>query len=293
MMDNCFLSVVIPVTRKESAVELLQSINLSTGVEFVFEVVLLVSDEIHLKKEDYFYDVKVIITEEKFSPAVGRNLGVEASSGKYILFVDDDCIADTDLLKNWFLYIKENNPQIAAGCVVPRDTVSMVQRFCVFQGIVCVSSEADFSGYLLCANALFKREVFDSLRGFDEVFKFAGGEDVDISLRAKALGFDVLFASQPLVYHKHSDSWFYWIRKCFDYGKSFRLVMAVNDNTSVLIDNKSYDFNKVFSFLKIPFKILNNLKGYDRKRQKIGDIFLFPFLSYFFNVVFRIGMFFK
>jgi len=55
-----------------------------------------------------------------------------------------------------------------------------------------------------CA-ALYHRKIFEETGGFDETF-FAFGDDADLGLRARLLGWTAWYVPTAVVYHKHSAS---------------------------------------------------------------------------------------
>lgn len=292
-MENMFFSLVIPVTRKFYLEKLLSAVKQQGDVDFSFEVLLVLADDIPLDLQSYDFTVQIIKADKQLSPAKARNLGADKAKGEFILFMDDDCIPDTEFLVCWYKYLKNTGDVIATGAVLPLETFSLAQRFCLYKGIVAVYDKDTFKGLLVSANCVLQRDVFFKLNGFREAFDFAGGEDTDLSLRAMACDYDIGFASDALVYHRHNSSMFFWLKKYYFYGKSMAMVCRLNPNYLDVFRVKDYSFMKMFSFFRIPVKIVGNIKSYDKSKHKLKDIFLFPFLSYFFNLVFRMGMFFS
>lgn len=289
-MQKKIISVVVPVTRINYIGDLLDAISRQSIAVDLFEVILVSAADIRLDNSNYGFDIRIVKPEEKLSPSAARNLGVNEASSEFIVFTDDDCLPSSDWLSEWCAFINSQNVFVAAGCVLPWDISRLIQRFCLFKGIVSLKDESDFQGFVVTANCCFNKRVFNELLGFDKRFSFAGGEDVDISLRAKASGYVIDFCSKTLVYHRHSSSMFYWLKKYFYYGKAMHAVFALNSNASVLFEKNNYTFIKIFSLFKIPFKIVKSLQVRKKTGARLGDVLIFPFLSYFFNVVFNLGM---
>lgn len=291
-MQNKNISVVVPLTRIHYLDELLESLAEQRLSGDFFEVILVSAKDILIDRSRYDFDIKIIKTQEKLSPAVARNTGVKEASADFIVFTDDDCLFDSSWLQSWRDFIQTKDVSVASARILPLDITHLIQRFCLFKGIVCVKDQSAFKGFLITANCMFRKDVFNGLMGFDSRFDFAGGEDTDISLRAKASGYKIDFCQNSLVYHRHPAGVFYWLKKYFYYGMAMHNVFNLNPNASEFFESKNYNFLKIFSLFKIPFKIVESLKDRKHTGVMLVDIIIFPFLSYFFNVVFNVGMLF-
>ena len=125
-------------------------------------------------------------------PAANRNHGAAAAHGDWILFLDDDCFANSNLLAQYS----------AAAAQAPQT--------CVFEGAIHATGPRPNGhhvapinvqgGYLWSCNFLVRRRVFESLGGFDERFPYAL-EDCDFLLRLKAQGSHPVFVAAATVKH--------------------------------------------------------------------------------------------
>ncbi len=59
------------------------------------------------------------------------------------------------------------------------------------------------TGWVSGGSGLFSREIWLLLLGFDERFYPAYWEDIDLSFRARQMGYGVLFDEQAVVFHQH------------------------------------------------------------------------------------------
>jgi GT2 family glycosyltransferase len=108
-------------------------------------------------------------------PAKNRNHGVQQSSGKWIVFIDDDCLPDKALLLSYQKAIKDYPMvEVFEGCIKPDRPK---QRF----DEVCPVNLT--GGYLWSCNFAVTRALFDKIGGFDIKFPYPCVEDVDFRLR--------------------------------------------------------------------------------------------------------------
>ena len=103
-------------------------------------------------------------------PAANRNAGARAASGDFLVFLDDDCIPERDLLAG---YARALRLDVAAyeGRIT-----------CKAAGDVAADdvSREPHGGTLWSCNFAIRRDVFAALGGFDERFPIAHMEDADL-----------------------------------------------------------------------------------------------------------------
>jgi GT2 family glycosyltransferase len=151
-------------------------------------------------------------------PAVARNAGVRASSGPLVAFIDDDCAPATEWLVRLLAALERGGDRVGAvgGAVVAADSTNWVSRFCnavdYATGVQPVFENASTQ------NSCFRRRVFEELEGFDESFRHPGGEDPDLSFRARAAGYELVYAPDAIVYHAGIESYRDFLRHMYRRG---------------------------------------------------------------------------
>jgi GT2 family glycosyltransferase len=126
-------------------------------------------------------------------PAANRNHGARFGSASWILFLDDDCYVDDDLLRAYATWQAEDSTAL------------------VFEGAIHpVGDPPDGShhaplnlsgGKLWSCNMLVARTAFAAVGGFDDRFPFACREDVDLAQRLRRVGCRIVFARTARVFH--------------------------------------------------------------------------------------------
>ncbi|MCM1319905.1 MAG: glycosyltransferase family 2 protein [Muribaculaceae bacterium] len=169
---------------------------------------------------------KVILLPQNMGVAYARNRGVEAASGRYILFLDDDTEATVEALDILVEYM-DLHPEVGiVGCAL-RDAQGRLQNsFKGYPGLLCkvknvlsaklhitalkekcglksepkLPSQVIYPTYIIGACQLLRREVFEKVGLLDEHI-FYGPEDADFCIRAARKGY--LTAFLPYISIRH------------------------------------------------------------------------------------------
>jgi GT2 family glycosyltransferase len=146
-------------------------------------------------------------------PAANRNSGAKKAAGKWLVFLDDDCIPDAGLLLSYNSFmVKDVSPDVIEGAIYSDEHIKLL-----FIAPVNLTG-----GNLWSCNFAIKKSVFDQIGGFDENFKFPHLEDMDLHRRLAAGGYHIKFNDKAKVYHParpvaspqksalYNESWFYY-----------------------------------------------------------------------------------
>jgi GT2 family glycosyltransferase len=125
-------------------------------------------------------------------PAGNRNAGVDRAKGEWIVFLDDDCIAQKGYLAAYSISIRKN-PHIFVyeGRIFPDRPKRSWAEGC---------PENEKGGMLWTSNLCIKKSLFQELLGFDENFEVAF-EDVDFAYRIKRSMHKTFFVYNASVCH--------------------------------------------------------------------------------------------
>ena len=129
---------------------------------------------------------------KKNGPAGNRNAGVARAQGEWIIFIDDDCIAQKGYLLAYLKAI-EKNPKVDLfeGYIFPDRPKRTWAETC---------PENSSGGMFWTSNLCIRKRVFDELGGFDETFEVAY-EDVDFAYRIQKVGKKTLFVKDAAACH--------------------------------------------------------------------------------------------
>lgn len=151
----------------------------------------------------------------------GRNVGIEKSSGDYLIFIDDDATVKEDFIERLELNTKSRSYGAFCGRILNPSDGSPFRR-CYEDGKSRVLRAFDFS-YFAGSAIILRRDVIEKIGLFDEEFgsgaKYYGGEDSDIFFRLKRGGEDILYLPEVVFYHHVLDR--------YDRVKIFNYAYAV------------------------------------------------------------------
>jgi GT2 family glycosyltransferase len=126
-------------------------------------------------------------------PAANRNNGARQGTAEWILFLDDDCYLEADLLAAY------------GACIADQPGTD------VFEGAIHQVGERPngnhhapintMGGFLWSCNMLMRRRAFEAIGGFDERFPFACLEDCDLMERLRLAAVPMHFAEHAVVLH--------------------------------------------------------------------------------------------
>ncbi len=191
------LSVVVPThDRPDLLARLLGALASQTVGSATFETVVVddgsrtpVGDLSRLRSE-----VRVLRHEHSRGPAAARNTGWQAAQGDLIAFTDDDCRPSPRWLEALLEAWNGEEARIVQGRTEPdqQGEAHPLGRTMEISGP---------TGLYETCNIAYPRRLLEGTGGFDERFRRACGEDVDLGMRASRAGAELAFAPKALVHH--------------------------------------------------------------------------------------------
>jgi len=189
------VSVIIPVLDSPLVADTLASVK---GQEFDLdkvEILVIGLDNLHLVKPDN----KVQFIETHGSVSEARNLGIKISSGKWLVFLDSDCVAKKRWLKQLVNRLEEGKPVVGGGVAIHGGnfyaTCYNIATFYEFLEVLPPGPR----DYLPTINLAMSREVAESVGGMDPLLPRA--EDIDWTVRIRMQGYPLFFEPKATVCH--------------------------------------------------------------------------------------------
>ncbi len=180
-----------------------------------------------------------VVDSPQNSISVGRNLVLESSMHKHLVFVDDDEYP----VEHWLTALVDtmNGYQAAlvAGPIVPvfPDTTTAWVR-----GVDLHNARGLRTGqridYAATGNFLFHRSGSVRLHRFDEAYGQTGGEDTEFFLRLKDLGLTMVWSEEAVVFEDippHKASALFIIRRFMSQGRTYRTILESRGERGALL----------------------------------------------------------
>ena len=220
------VSVIIPVRdQPDDLAECLQSLTQLNYPEDRLEI-LVVDDGSHHDLAGVIspFNIKLIRLEESQGAAVCRNIGTENASGDILAFLDADCTADKDWLREIVPFFQAEGVGAVGGFVAGYYRKCFLDRYEEVASPLNMGQHLIFETdnkstfYVPTCNLLVKREVFSETGGFKRGMHV--GEDVDFCWRMRSLGYHLLYVPSGRVAHKHRNHLPRMLKRRSQYGTS-------------------------------------------------------------------------
>jgi len=282
-----FFSIITPIyNRQNEILDLIDSIINQSISSKNYELIIvddgstdnslnLIENKIKSSKIDIF-----LIKQKNNGPGSARNKGMENARGNFFLFIDSDCEANKDWLKE-ILKAYEKSPFDAFG-----GPDSFKENYSILQKSIDFSMNSFFTTgglrgnikrlakfYPRSHNMGIKGSLFKKLGGFGNL---RHGQDIEFSNRIIKNTSKVVFLSNAIVYHRRRTSIKIFFKQVFNWG-----VARVNLGS---IDKKMFE----------PIHFIPSISTITCFLTFIGSFIyshiFFPILVFFFSLLILISL---
>jgi glycosyltransferase involved in cell wall biosynthesis len=214
-----------------------------------------------------------IINQPNAGPATARNTGANAAQGEYLIFVDDDCCLDTDWLAEMAPYCKPNT--IFTGFTINKTNSIYSEASQLLVSYLHEAWQNTAWHFFASNNLVINNQTFNKLKGFNEQFPLAAGEDREICFRAKVATINLLQIPTAIVFHYHHLNFNKFIKQHLNYGKG-----AYYFNQVFRSHNKKIPIQPIFFYKNMLYYPFTQFKF-----KKASPIFILIVLSQFLNIL--------
>ena len=243
------------------------------------------------------YKIKYI-TQKNKGPGPARNNGLQTSSGDLILFIDSDCEAHPDWIKNILQDLKINKFGAFGGPDGSKNDFTLLQKAIDFS-MTSIFTTGGIRGhghkrlskfYPRTHNMGITRETFNVVGGFGNL---RHGQDIEYSNRIRKSGVKISFINNALVYHRRRSTFRQFFKQVFNWGiarinlgkidpdmlelihflPSLALIFSLLSFLILMILN--FSISLIFSIFFIPLFFLSIFGSFSKKEIKIMPLLLF------------------
>ncbi|OGU41593.1 MAG: hypothetical protein A2X61_12415 [Ignavibacteria bacterium GWB2_35_12] len=255
----------------------------------------------------YFPDVKFIQLKENYGFGRANNIAFKHSHGRFILILNPDTVVEENNLLKMLQYMKSNHEVGAAGCKVlnadgsfqlgcrrglPTPWASFTKLFGLqslfpnselfgkynqtFRSI----DESYYIDVLIGAYMFVRREAFESVGGFDEIY-FLYGEDIDLCYSIQQKGWKIAYYHETSIVHYKGEST----------RRSSIKELYHFYNAMEIFSKKYFNSSRIFLLILKLGITLRTIFAYINKYKRQIVIILLDLLSL--NIAIMIGTYYK
>ncbi len=219
------VSIVIPVRNpSRDLIECLESLIRLDYPQDRLEIIVVEDGNSDIGLDLSAFPVKRLSLAESQGPGTARNIGARQATGEILAFLDADCIADKNWLRDILPFFTIEGIGAVGGFVDGYYRRSLLDRYEEVSSSLNLGSRLLLEGdtestlYVPTCNMLIKRQVFLSSGGFNDGWRL--GEDVDLCWKMRKWGYSLLYLPAGRVAHKHRNRLGQMLRRRSDYGSS-------------------------------------------------------------------------
>ncbi|MBI3602294.1 MAG: glycosyltransferase [Candidatus Omnitrophica bacterium] len=152
-------------------------------------------------------------------PAAARNHGASLAKGRMLAFTDADCIPHKDWLSQLMGGFVAGDVAVVMGSYGITNSENLL-AYCVYREILFRHQHLlpDFPKVFGSYNVCIQRHVFEHVGGFSTAYRYASGEDNDLSYKIIESGWRIYFERNALVDHFHPTQIGIYLKEQFRHG---------------------------------------------------------------------------
>jgi glycosyltransferase involved in cell wall biosynthesis len=238
---NPYISIIIPLYNAEKTLEKCLSAVFNSSFQN-FEVIVVddgsKDGSIGIAES---FPCKVLRLPYNQGPCVARNWGAKSAKGEIVLFIDSDVVIQRDTL-SLFVDSLESYPAVFGIYTQKPGTqklLSLYQNFYAHKSIID-TEEHTCMFYSYCA--AIKKDLFLAVGGFDESWRRATVEDVQLGLRLCEKGHRVYLNKNIQVVHHANFNIKRFIKNYF--YKSLDLTKLLLSRKALTLNNEGWTNRK-------------------------------------------------
>jgi glycosyltransferase involved in cell wall biosynthesis len=155
-------------------------------------------------------------------PGAARNAGAAAASGRWLVFLDDDCIPTERWLSALAQELEARPDRLIGGPVanaLPDNPFSTSTQLIGTYVSEYYAERRANERFFTTNNLALSAEHFDELGGFDTSIPSGTAEDKEFCDRWRARGYEMAWVAGAVVRHAHNLTLWRFLRQHYNYGR--------------------------------------------------------------------------
>jgi len=232
-------SIVIPSYGRPQALQrCLEALTTLDYPRDQFEAIIVDDESPHPVDEiakPFSNSLNILVLRQRHAgPAAARNLGVQHARGKILAFVDDDCVADPDWLRQLEAASEQFPGALLGGGTVNAcaDNVFAATNQLLIDTVRrCLDEHASPLRFFPSNNLAVSSAALRDIGGFDASIRLAAAEDRELCARWVAAGKPLVEVPAARIKHYHPQTLVSFIRMHFRYGRGAALLHRRRNTT--------------------------------------------------------------
>ena len=294
-----FISIIIPTWKRKSKILRILNVLKKQKINKSFEIIISDSNTLGLhkslkdyKKKNRNINLKYLNTN-KNSNALKRNLGIKISRGKYIIFLDDDCLPEKNFLCKYISQFKSlDDNSILCGSVKYQSRYINKNNFIKYrQSRHFIFTKNKFKKKdqlnpekVVTMNMAFKKtKKIEKTKYFNEKFSKYGFEDYEFAYRLIRQGFKI-FPTKVYIIHLDERNLRDYLNKIYYLSRfSIKYLKNINNKAYKNIIYSKIDNNIYLKFF-IRFKFFYFILKFLEKLVIFVEKIPYLYLPYFYRL---------
>ncbi|MEZ4802871.1 MAG: glycosyltransferase [Gelidibacter sp.] len=225
-METIYFSFIIPVyNRPDEVDELLESFTKLIGNSNIEVVIVEDGSTEDCKSVVERFQSKLNLNyyfKQNSGPGNSRNYGMKHAKGNYFIILDSDCVLPDNYLEIVNRNLRQNYVDCFGGPDAAHKSFTHLQKAINFAMTSFITTGGirggndnlkDFQPRSF--NMGISKLAFETSKGFGTIHP---GEDPDLAIRLKNLGFKTALFNEAFVYHKRRISWSKFYLQVYKFG---------------------------------------------------------------------------
>lgn len=238
--------------------------------------------------EKNYPQIRILKHTQNLGFAVACNDGVELASGEIVILLNLDVIPEKDAFKN-VLPLFEDEKVFAVSFNEPQWSWAKIEWRSGFieHQPGPKTDKTHLTAWASGGSAAFRKELWQKLGGFDEIYHPFYWEDIDLSYRAWKRGYRILWEPKAIVHHQHEAViGKHFSKKYIDFISERNRLLFIWKNITdpkMIITHKLYLLTKLWrpgylkaalaAKIKLLRVIMRRLKEYSEQKVSDKEIF--------------------